>query len=202
VNKKEMKEQADLAFEFIEKFYFEASYLIKEIEGILRREDEKFIIGHPGGYKITVGSSTSLNYPDFWWHKKFSVFFIEEDMTRKQGSNTLTSFKEQKNIKLIYLIMNLFDDDISSPKVAMGIVYDINSKTEDNLKKFETVTSWYLDRFWELAKKNPNFKEGDFEDKYIKFKGKFMKKDLFDINNTEDVKNKLLSPVLKEYRGL
>jgi len=89
--KKEIKEQANLVFEFIEKLYFETSYLTKEIEGILRREDEKFIIGRPGGYKITVGSSTSLNYPDLWWHKKFSVFFIEEDMTRKHGGNTITS---------------------------------------------------------------------------------------------------------------
>ena len=197
-----MKEQANLAFEFIEKLYFETSYLIKEIEGILNREEEKFIIGRPGGYKITVGSSTGLNNPDWWWHKKFSVFYIEEDKTRKQGANTITSFMEQKNIKLIYLIINLIDEDISSPKIAIGIIYDISCKSLDYYKKFETVTTYYIEHFWELAKKNLNFKEGKYVHKHMEFKGKFMMKDLFDINNTQDIKNKLLSPVLKEYRNL
>lgn len=37
-------QQTKNAFDFIEKVYYEISYLIKEIEGILQQEDEEFTI--------------------------------------------------------------------------------------------------------------------------------------------------------------
>ena len=53
-NKNDLIEQTYLAFDFIQKLYLEVSYLIKEIEGNLQEEKEKFIIGKPGGgYAIT-----------------------------------------------------------------------------------------------------------------------------------------------------
>ena len=35
INKNEIIEQTNLVFDFIQKFYLEVSYLIKEIEGVL-----------------------------------------------------------------------------------------------------------------------------------------------------------------------
>ena len=39
--------QTKAAFDFMEKLYLETSYLVKDIEGILYDEDEKFVIGRP-----------------------------------------------------------------------------------------------------------------------------------------------------------
>jgi len=198
MNKKEMNEQANLAFEFIDKLYFEITYLIKEIEGLLKREDEEFIIGRPRGYGITVSSSTSLEYPDWWWYKKFSVFFVPEDKTKTQGGRTITNF--QKDLKIVYFIVTLSDKNVSSPKIAIGTIYDIYYKSPEHNKKFEDMTSYYLNSIWELAMNPPNFSEREYEDKYIKLKGRFMVKDLFDINNTQDIQKKLLIPTLKQFR--
>lgn len=200
MDKKHMKEQANLAFELIDKLYFEITYLIKEIEGLLKREEEAFIIGRPRGYGITVGSSTGIEYPDWWWYKKFSVFFVRENMTKTQGGKTLTSF--QKDLKIIYLIVNLSDKGISLPKFAIGNIYNISCKSAEHYKKFEDATVHYLNSVWDLAMNKPNFLEGSFEDNYMKFKGRFIIKDLFDINNTQDIQKKLLDPTLKQYRNL
>lgn len=200
MDKKHMNEQANLAFEFIDKLYFEISYLIKEIEGLLKREEEEFLMARPRGYGITVGSSTGLEYPDWWWYKKFSVFYVPNEKIKKLGGRTSTSF--QKGLKIIYLIFNLTDKDISVPKVAIGTLYDIHCKSIDHYKKFEDTTVYYLNSIWDLAMNHSNFSEGDFEDKNMKFKGKFMIKDLFEINNTQDIQKKLLIPTLKQFRGI
>ena len=42
MNKSELIAQTRLAFEFIQKLYFEISYLIKEMEGLLAEEEEEF----------------------------------------------------------------------------------------------------------------------------------------------------------------
>ena len=41
--------QTKNAFEYIQKLYLESSYLIKEMEGLLKEEEENFIIGRPSG---------------------------------------------------------------------------------------------------------------------------------------------------------
>lgn len=200
MDKKQMKEQANLAFEFIEKLYFEITYLIKEIEGLLKQEDEKFVIGRPRGYGITVGSSTALDYPDWWWYKKFSVFYVPKDNTKTQGGRTITSF--QNDLKIIYLIINLSDKNISSPKMAIGALYAIHCKSPEHYKKFEDATVHYLNSIWDLVMNHPNFSEGTYEDKYMKLKGRFMVKDLLDINNTQDIQKKLLAPALRQFRNI
>ncbi|MHA1918480.1 MAG: hypothetical protein ACTSWX_01945 [Promethearchaeota archaeon] len=200
MTKREMNEQANLVFEFLDKLYFETAYLIKEIEGLLKREDEEFIIGRPRGYGISAGSSTALEYPDWWWYKKFSVFFVPKSQTKVVGGKTITPF--QKALKIIYLIINLTNKDISSPKIAIGTIFSIYCKSSDHYKKFEDATIYYLDTIWNLAVNNPKFAEGSYEDKYMKMKGRFIISDLFDINNTQDIKKKLLTPALNQYRKI
>lgn len=198
MDEKHMNEQANLAIEFIDKLYFEISYMIKETEGLLKQEDEEFLIGRPRGYGITVGSSTGLDFPDWWWYKKFSVFFVPKNYVEKQSGRTKTIFK--KDLKIIYLIVVISDKDISKPKVALGVLYNIENKTKQYFRKFEDATVHCLDSIWSLAKIYANYSEGNFEDKNIKFKGKFIIRDLFDINSTQDIQKKLLIPTLKQYR--
>jgi len=44
MEKSEIIEQTKVAFDFIQRLYLETSYFIKEIEGILKLEDEDFQI--------------------------------------------------------------------------------------------------------------------------------------------------------------
>ena len=44
MNKDKLIKQTENAFEFVQKLYFECSYLIKELEGLLAEEKENFIM--------------------------------------------------------------------------------------------------------------------------------------------------------------
>ena len=44
MNKTEIVEQTELAYDFLQKLFFEVSYLIKEMEGLLGEEDPPFVI--------------------------------------------------------------------------------------------------------------------------------------------------------------
>ena len=45
IEKSDLPKQTKLAFDFIQKLYLEISYMIKEIEGLLYEQEEKFVIG-------------------------------------------------------------------------------------------------------------------------------------------------------------
>ncbi len=109
INKSEITEQTNLAFDFIQKLYLEVSYLIKEIEGILHEEEEKFIIGRPAGYGISARSSTGLESTNvnLWLLRKFAVFFVPEDKTRVERGQTITEIDD--NLKILYLRIILRD---------------------------------------------------------------------------------------------
>ena len=49
MDRSEIVQQTKLAFDFIQKLYFEVSYLIKEIEGLFAEEEEGFILCRPSG---------------------------------------------------------------------------------------------------------------------------------------------------------
>lgn len=200
MDKKTINEQANIAFEFMNKLYFETSYFIKEVEGLLKKEEENFNIGRTRGYSISVGTATGLEYPDWWWYKKFSVFFVQDNMVETKGGRTTTTF--QKGLKIIYLMVVLTDKGVTVPKVAIGVLHEILCKSKDRYGKFEDSTVNYLDPIWQMAHKHHNFSLGSFEDNALAFKGKFIVKDLFDINSTQDIQKKLLEPTLKQFRNI
>ena len=84
-DKNELVQQTKLAFDFIQKLYFETSYLIKEIEGIL--SEKGFVIGKPRGYQISTRNSMGLesNLVNLWLLRKFGVFFCEKEKTAERG---------------------------------------------------------------------------------------------------------------------
>ena len=92
--------------------------MVKEIEGILNKEGEEFVIGRPSGYGITSKSSTGLeaNNLHLWLLRKFAVFFVEEDKTKIKGGATIT--KLTQNLKVLYLRL-VFDD----AKVKEPVIY-------------------------------------------------------------------------------
>lgn len=199
INKSEIIEQTNLAFDFIQKLYLEVSYLIKEIEGILHEEEEKFIIGRPAGYGISARSSTGLESTNvnLWLLRKFAVFFVPEDKTRTERGQTITEIDE--NIKILYLRIVLSDKTINEPVVYSGVLYNIQKKTLPKwIKKFESVMGNIIEYNDDKIFKNPE--QIDYEDSSIKFQGKLIKTNLFEINDSETIVERIIKPSLELYR--
>jgi hypothetical protein len=199
-NKTEIVEQTKLAFDFIQKLYLETSYLVKEIEGIFNEENEKFIIGRPAGYGITSKSSTGLesNSVPSWLLRKFAVFFIEEDITEFKGG--ITNTKLDPSLKVIYLRLLLDDPQVKEPTIYSAVLYRIEKNPENKrLTKFEYVMTLleYKDNKVFI---NPS--KIDYEDSYLSIKGKFIAKNLYDINDSEDIRKLIIEPSLKIYRSI
>ncbi|MFH1422927.1 MAG: hypothetical protein ABIH42_09490, partial [Planctomycetota bacterium] len=169
-NKSDLIDQIDLAFDFIRKLYLEVSYLLKEIEAMLNEEEEKFIIGKPSGYGITVRKSSGLeaNNVNLWLFTKLAVFFVPEDMTETRGGQQIT--KIDNDLKVLYLRIDLQHED--EPKVYSGILHSIvNKGTAKWINKFENLMGHFEyndDRIFENPAKI------DYQDAYIQLKGKLI----------------------------
>lgn len=196
MNKIEVIQQTKLAFDFIQKLYLEVSYLIKEIEGLLAEEDERFIICRPNGYMVTSRSSSGLepNYVSLWAPKIFSVCFVPEAMTERRQGQTHTKFFSDPRV--IYLRIVLDDKEMSEPFLYAGILYDFSGS---RLEKVEHVLGHIL---YNEAKVFASKNKIDYKDTYVSFKGSLFSANLYDINSSEDVVKKVITPALKRFRGL
>jgi len=193
----EVVEQTKLAFDFIQKLYLEVSYLIKEIEGILYEENEKFVIGRPSGYGISTRSSTGLesNNVKLWLLKKFAVFFVPEDRTEVKGGVTITKINE--DLKVPYLRVALSDEDTNDPTVYSGVLYNIREKPQAKyIKKFENVMGHIEYRDNKIFKNAPHI---SYEDAQIALQGELIKNSLFEINDSETIVERAIKPSLALY---
>lgn len=195
-NKSDLIEQIDLAFDFIRKLYLEVSYLIKEIEAMLNEEEEKFVIGKPSGYGITARRSAGLeaNNVNLWLFTKLAVFFVPEERTEMRGGQQITKIDD--DLKVIYLRIVLQDEN--EPTVYSGTLHSIKNKgTAKWINKFENLMGHFEyndDRIF----KNPA--KIDYQDAYIELKGKLIQNNLLEINNGEDIMEKIIKPSLELYR--
>ena len=199
-DKNELARQTKLAFDFIQKLYLETSYLIKEIEGLLLEEKEKFVICRPSGYAVSARSSTGLEsvFVNFWLIKKLAVAFIPEDATKVEKGQTNTTLT--KDLKIIY-VRTVFDDkDLEQPVIKTGFLTNIEVKQpgERWIGKFEKMMS-HLTYNDQKIFIEPNMV--DYEDVYIKLKGRFIDHDLYDLNDSKTVYEKVIVPTLKIYRA-
>jgi len=197
-NKNEIVEQSNLAFNFVEKLYLESSYLIKEIAGILNEEEEKFVIGKPSGYGISTTSSRGLevNNVRLWLLKKLSVFFVPEEKTVIKGGGTIT--KIDKDLKVLYLRILLYDKNIKEPTVYSGVLYNIEKKSKTKwFSKFEQAMSNLEYNDYKVFK---DIKKIDYENIYIKVQGELIKNSLFEITDSESIVKKIINPSLKLFR--
>ena len=197
-NRTEIIEQTNLAFDFVQKLYLEVSYLIKEIEGILLEEDERFIIGRPNGYHISARSSTGLESVNvnFWLFKKLATFFVPEDRTERKGGQTIT--KLGKDLKILYLRILLNDKDIAEPVVYSGVLYDIEKKPQAKwIVKFENMMQHFEYHDDKIFK---NIRKINYEDIYMKLRGELIKSNLYEINNSETILKKIVKPSVDLFR--
>ena len=190
--------QTKLAFDFLQKLYLEVSYLIKETEGLLYEEEERFVIGKPSGYGISSRSSTGLesNNIGLWLLRKFAVFFVPEDKTTLKKGQTVTPIDE--NLKVIYLRIVLNDKDLAYPAVYSGVLYNIQQKERaERIKKFENMMGQFQNKD---PKVFVNYKKIDYEDPLIECKGELVRTNLFKISDSESILNKIIRPSLNLYR--
>ncbi|HEY3278711.1 MAG TPA: hypothetical protein VGJ94_19010 [Syntrophorhabdaceae bacterium] len=200
MNRPEMVNQTRMAFDYLQKMYLEVSYLIKEIEGQLFEEDEKFVICKASGYAISTRSSSGLESPNvaMWLTRKLAVSFVPEERTKLDRGQTLTDING--GLKVFHTSIVLDDPKVSEPSVFSGVLYNIHQKLSVKwIKKFENIMA-HIEYNREKVFKDPENVE--HEDAYIKLSGKFVRRNLFDINNSEAIVEHIIKPALLLYRGV
>ena len=196
MSKKEIIDQTKIAFEFIQKLYFEASYLIKEMEGLLSEENPPFVICRPSGYNISNRSSNGLEaaFVNLWLMRKFSVAFGPKETTPTIQGVTKTPLLPDR--KLIYVRVILDDKDITEPMVYSGVLYDFRKKTVEGKwpEKFEQVmTTIEYNEAHIFADPNTI----DYENNNFGFKGRLSSMPLFDIDSSTALYDKIVKPAVK-----
>ena len=193
-----MVEQTKLAFDFVQKLYLEVSYLIKEIEGLLAEEDERFLIGRGGGYSITARSSNGIEASNvhLWLMRTFSVFFVPEEMTKTISGVTITKFIEGLKTILVKVVMD--ETNGVEPYILIGTLYEITNKKE-RYEKFENLITHIEYNQNKIFSQDNTI---DYEDAYFKFKGNFFRVNLYDVNSSEEIRQLIIKPVLHIFRLL
>ncbi len=189
--------QTKNAFEYIQKLYLESSYLIKEMEGLLKEEEENFIIGRPSGYGITARSSTGLEQDNvlLWLLRKYAVFFVPEELTETIGGQTITELHD--DLKIIYIRIIFDNKNIDQPKIYSGILTDLEGK-RPSMDKFEKFMG-HIE--YNEKKIFSDINNIDYEDVNISMKGSLKEHNLFDINDSEAIMDKIINPLVRGYRA-
>lgn len=196
--KKELIEQTNLAFDYLQKLFLEVSYLIKEAEAMYR--EENIVIGKPGGYAISVRKSSGLESAsvDMWLYKKFAVFFVHQIVTETKGGQRTTDIGD--DLKVIYMRIILRDRSVQEPTVYTGVLYDIKNKGKAKwITKFEHYMGHFEGRD-EKVFDNPS--KIEYDDAYISLKGELITVPLYEINTPDDIRDKIVDPsldLLKKY---
>lgn len=192
-------EQNKNAFDYIEKLYLESSYLIKEVAGILKDEEENFIIGKPTGFQISSTASSGLepNNVKSWLLKKFSVFFVDNKKTDLRGGVTVTNISD--DLKVLYLKIILHGKNIREPMIYSGVLYEINRENDssEKYKKFEQFMGYMESNDSKIFR---DIKRIDYKDRNIKVKGELNQNKLFEIKDSDTVVDKIIKPALELYR--
>lgn len=198
MNKQLIVEQNKLAFEYLQKLYFEVSFFIKEIEGLLAKENEEFIIGRPGGYQMSTNHSNGLEpvNVELWVLRKLAVFFVPKEFTHQKGGTTITKIESQA--KILYLRIVLDGKDIKEPIVYSGVLSNFKKKAKNYPEKIEQLMT-HIEYRESQVFKNPLSIE--YEDGYLAFQGKLAKHNLFDMNSSTDIYEKIVTPALQIFRS-
>lgn len=193
---KELETSWRNAFDFVQKFYFEISYLMKEVEGQLAKEPEKFVICRKTGYGVTSYTSTQLDARQVqcWIPATLMVAFVPEECTKLFKGTTLTPIKT--SLRPLFLHVEAHWTGMERPVIFSGVLESVRPKRK-HVSKFEHLMFEFAYNPDELFAKLP---EIDYEDRYCSLTGRATTTPLLSINSAEDVKAKLVDPMLKLYR--
>jgi len=188
-------EQTKNALDFIRKLHLEISYLFREIESMLLKEMERFVILKPGGYQVTTRTSKGLEPAsvDLWMPKDFSIFFVPEESIKESKNIPLAQSKE--DLKVLFFQVKILNGNFSEPKIYYGFFSNIKLKKEHY--KIEQLLSDFTYSSNRIFQNPPNI---IFDSTYWSFKGKFQQVNLFSINDSEQLRKTVIVPALKLYR--
>lgn len=191
-----LEQQTRNALDFVQKLFLEISYLIKEVEGLVYREEERFVIGRASGYGVTSGKSTGLEPAnvEWWLPKAFTVIFVPEDRTSLHSGITNTPFDDQ--LRLLLLDVELEGKKNKIPRILAGTLFEIQVKRKDHTK-FEHLMFEFVNSREKLFAKVPDI---TYEDSYVSMKGDVFSLPLFSISSSEEVTQKIVEPMLATYR--
>ena len=193
----DLAEQTRNAFEFIDKLFLETSYLIKEVEGQLQLMPEEFVILRPSGYGVTSLTSTGLEAQNvkLWVRKRVAVAFVPQRMTKRVKGQTVTPFSD--DLRVLFLTLVAFDQGQKEPTAFFGVAENIQNKYK-KYTKFEQL-------MWEFTystfKMIGTAKKIAFEDGTCSMSGEVKKLKLFSLKTNEDVRTKVVEPMVKMYRS-
>lgn len=184
------------AFDYVHKFYLETSYLIKEVEGLLSKEPEKFVMCRGNGYTVSSYTSAGLDPRQVacWIPATIAVAFVPGKNTKETKGFTDTSL--DKSLRVLILHIEAYWGEMERPVIYCGLLEKIKCKQRD-WKKFEKLMFEFAYRPDEIFAKRPKI---DYEDRDCSFVGSAKTVPLFSINSAQDVMGKLVNPMLKLYR--
>jgi hypothetical protein len=196
MSRSELESQTSNAMEFIQKLFFEISYLIKEVEGLLGQESEDFVIGRPSGYGVTSGKSSGLEASnvELWLAKSFTVFFVPAADTHMVNGQTNTLFKD--SLRILLLDIQLDGKSAKKPRISAGLIYEIVNRRSDQTKFEQLMFEFVNNREKIFAADTLNY-----SDSYTSMRGKLFDLPLFSIDSSEDVETKIVEPMLKRFRA-
>lgn len=127
------------------------------------------------------------------------MFYVPEEKTLIKGGTTITKFEE--GLEVIYLRIILANRDLFEPAVYHGVLYDFarKSKPDKPPTKIEHIiqTLEYKD-----SKAFKNLDEFEYEDTHIRCRGKLLTTNLFDINDSSQIAQQIITPTLHIYRSI
>ncbi|MCF7912698.1 MAG: hypothetical protein K9M99_09230 [Candidatus Cloacimonetes bacterium] len=194
---KDMCQQINNAFDFMQKMYNEISFMIKEIQGQLA--EKEFYLLKPKGYGISSRSSTGLDIDQLplWLLRQFAVAFTKNVQNKENKSRTETELQGNDNLKILYFRIILHRDESSCPQLLFGLIKSIKTKqVKKPFTKFEQIMGHLEYDGGSIFSKPAKSK---YEDKYIEFQYNFQKVNLLDINSSSDLNDKVIEPSIKMY---
>ena len=188
-----VEQQTRNAFDFIEKLYVETSYLLREVESHL--QEEGFVMGRRTGYGVTMIGSSGLEPANVrqWLRKRLAVFFCPHGMTEVKGGVTVTGFR--KHLKILIVQVDYEEEGSDGPVVLAACIRNIKHKKKQ-VKKFENLMWEFPTHGDSIFSTQPDI---EYEDSSCSFIGRFFRENLFSINNSDDIREKLVDPMLKLY---
>ena len=171
--------------------------MIKEVEGQLQQKPESFVILRPTGYVVSAVTSTGLEAKNvsYWLRKRLAVAFVPEGATKHHGGITHTAFSD--DLRVMFLAIVYYSTDLNEPMAFFGYADRIKNKVKNN-KRFEKIMWEFPESAITMLNSGPKI---SFDDGYCSMSGEVKKLKLYSLKTNEDVREKLVEPMVKLYRG-
>ena len=166
------------------------------MEGQLEREREQFVLCQKIGYAVTSYTSTALDprQVQCWIPATLTVTFVPEECTKVTKGYTETPFKDSLRVLLLHI--EAYWSEMERPVIFSGVLERVSSKKKDKTKLEHLMFEFSYNPDAIFAK----LPVIAYEDSYCSIAGRATTTPLFSIISAQDVKDKLVDPMLKLYR--